>query len=415
MAIASNITAANQLSATFVDRDVEKGIAHIGEPSETPLTTLMGGLNYAKGGNTPENVPGKVGKEECTQQKVEVFERSPLSRTATTAAAVADTATTTVVTTTNANIRIGDVLMNTSQPFGEKVRVYAVDAGGANLSVRRNLGGTTFQIESGDVFKVLASAWSESTEKTTVKTQLVAGRYSNLQITKRGFKISESALAIDVIAKEVNLKSEEQYVAMVEFKKDIEASAWFNPALATTTDEDASSLFVASGIIETIRGFASIDSSSARALEYDGGAPTEEFFTTQFAEKAFEFGNQTKAMFCDSRGKSILRNMYKGYQQIEQRTDKFGFRVLEIETNHGMLEVYSNGSFNTYLPETMKGFFCVLDLPYIKYRYLKGRDMRMMSNIQTPGGDYQEHMYISEFGWLLKNIQHHTIMYPKQS
>ena len=202
MAIASNITAANQLSATFVDRDVEKGIAHIGEPSETPLTTLMGGLNYAKGGNTPENVPGKVGKDACTQQKVEVFERSPLSRTAITAAAVADTTTTTVVTTTNANIRIGDVLMNTSQAFGEKVRVYAVDAGGANLSVRRNLGGTAFQIESGDAFKVLASAWSESAEKTTVKTQLVAGRYSNLQITKRGFKISESALAIDVIARD---------------------------------------------------------------------------------------------------------------------------------------------------------------------------------------------------------------------
>jgi len=61
MTIATQVTAANIKTAGFEGRDVSKGIAHIGEFAETPLTTLMGGLNYAKGGSTPENVPGKVG------------------------------------------------------------------------------------------------------------------------------------------------------------------------------------------------------------------------------------------------------------------------------------------------------------------------------------------------------------------
>lgn len=413
MAIDTKITAGNMTTATFEARDVASGIAHIGEPAETPLTTLMGGLSYAKGGNTPENVPGKVGKEESVARKVEVFERSPLSRTGTVASAVADTTTTTVVLSSNANIRVNDVLVNTSQgPFGETMLVYAVDAGGANISVRRNLGGTSFTIAADDVLKVSSSAWAENTDKTTVKTQLLAGRYSILQINKRAFRISGTALAMDVIATDVNLRSEEQYVATVEFKKDIEAAAWFNPSLASSTDASANTVYLASGILQTINGFAS--GSTARYVEYDGAAPSEEFFFTNFAEKAFEFGNQTKAMFTDSRGKSILRNMYKTYQNVEQKTDKFGFQVMTIETNHGVLEVYSNGSFNQYLPETMKGFFCVLDLPYLKYRYLKGRDMKIMDGIQTPGGDYLESQYQAEFGWLLKNIQHHTIMYRKQ-
>lgn len=394
-------TSANSTTEGIQARDVSDIIFHTGEPTEAPLVTLTGGKLYKSGGQEPEEVKGVISREACDNIKYEVVEKDPLARTVTTNGAVADTTTTTVTLDSSSNLRIGDMLFNKTSE--EMCFVTAIDAGGADITVRRNLGGTTHTIADDSVWTIMGNAFKQGGSKATLKSQLAAARERYVQITKRSFGVTDTAMNLMLETKQVDLWDEEATQALVEHKKDIEYMFWMNPQADSTTDSGSNTVYLTRGIIGEL----------IAQDQYDdiGGGLTEDQFFGPVCEKIFEFGPARKSLFVDARFKSIINGWERAKVMSKNRETKAGLNIQELETGHGILEIVLCGVFNKFYGDTKKGFGVALDLERLAYKYVKNRDTKISENIHTPGDDVKESQYITEAGPSLRSLQHHRVVY----
>lgn len=397
----ANRTQANASTEEMLAVDVSDIIWHVGEPTEAPLMTLKGGGLYKKGLNKPEDVPGKMKSEGATEVSYKIIEKDPLSRVVQVNGAVADTTTTTITLDANTNLRVGDTIKNITQPDGEVCLVFAVDSGGADISARRNLGSTSFTVADNDQFRIVGYASKEGGAKASLKSQLAAPRTRYCQIFKRSFGITDTLRNIVLETKAVDAWDEESTQAMVEHKKDIEYSFWMNAAADSSTDSGANTVYTTRGIIKELAG----DDYTINC-----NSPSEGDFFGQISEKIFEYGPARKTLFLDSRGKSIFGDWSRVKQQTKPYDTKYGISIVEIETNHGILELVTCGAFNFFFPDSMKGFGVVLDLDRVVYKHIKNRDSKFEDAIQTPGTDAREAQYITEAGISLRSLKHHKVL-----
>jgi len=400
--IAASKTNANAGTEEILAVDVTDIIWHVGEPTETPLITLTGGKLYKDGVNKPQEVPGKIKREMAKETSYKVIEKNPLTRTVTVNGAVADTTTTTITLTENAALRVGDTLLNSTQENGERLHVYAVDSGGADISARRNLGSTAFEVADGDVLTVVGFAATDGAPKASIRAQLAAPRTRNLQILKRTFGITDTLRNVTPELSKFNAWSEEQTQALVEHKKDIENTFWLNSAADSTTDANSRTVNLTRGIIAEL-------TDSGDVVDGGGGVTETDFFG-RMSEEIFEFGPSRKPFFVDSALKSIMGEWSRVKQQTKPKENKYGISVTEIETNHGILDIMTNGVFNKYFPESQKGYGVALDLDRIVYKSLPNRDSKYEDLIQTPGTDAREAQYITECGVSVRSRKHHKVV-----
>ena len=401
------ITSANRTLAgardteSQIQRDVSKHLHHIGEPTAFSLITLLGGYSYADGSSKPKEIASRIKQERAKQPKHEIIEKDPLARTVVTAAAVTDTTTTTVVLAANANCRVGDLLIN--KVTGECVFVYAVDAGGANLSVRRNLGSTTYQIGSGDTFYIASCAWREGTAKADQKSQIATPRTRYLQIFKRSFGITGT---LEESEQEVDIKAwdEERMQAAYNHKLDIENACWLNPAADSTTDASSGAVYLSRGLIAEI--------GDSNTSFYDGSFE-ENWFFGEFAQRSFRYGSRRKQMFVNADAMTSITGFGRVKQQLKPMDTKYGLKITEIETGHGIFEIVMGGNFDNAMPSDIGPFGAVLDLDYLRFRSMSNRNFRMDDDIETPGTDAREGQFITEAGFVLYSLPNHQIMRKK--
>lgn len=379
--------------------EVDDILWHIGEPSMTPILTLCGGKIYKDGKDSPEEVPARINKKVTAQVDFKVIEKDALTRQVTTAAAVADTTTTTVVLVTNTPCTVGDTLKNKST--GESMLVYAVDAGGANLSVRRNLGGTAFQIGAGDIIQITGFASKQGGSKRSMKSILATPRVRYCQIFKRTFGITKT-LAKSQLETKMNALDEEQMQSLVEHKKDIELSIWSNGAADSTTDAAGNAVYLTRGIEAEL--------ADEKYTTDCGGNMDEDFFFSTVMEDCFKYGPGTKTGFADAKFISRINSFARNKIQTQVKENKYGLMVMEVMSAHGTLQLTPCGTFGQYKNADQEGFCTVLDLNRVELRHMEGRDTTMEMDVQTPGDDVIEGMYLSEIGLSLKSLLHHRII-----
>lgn len=400
MAVATvSRTTANASTEGLLAQDVSDIIFHVGEPSEAPLIALTGGKLYTSGENKPKEVKGRIKREVATEVDYKIVEKDPLARTLTTAAAVADTTTTTVVTASNANATVGDTLYNKNT--GEMLFVTAVDSGGANLTCRRNIGSTVFQIGSGDTLEVMGWAGRQGGSKRSMKSQLAAPRTRYCQIFKRSFGVTDTLLNVLLEAKSVDAWDEEMTQALVEHKKDIEFSFWLNAGADSSTDASSYTAYLTRGIIAEL--------GSTYTTDCEGGCDEDKFFGT-VCEEIFEYGPRRKMAFVDAKFKSRFDSWSRVKQQTKPSETDYGINVTEIETGHGILEVAVCGVFDKFFSDANKGYMVVLDLDRVVYKYINKRDSKYEADVQTPGDDAKEGQFITECGLSLRSLAHHRIV-----
>jgi len=97
-------------------------------------------------------------------------------------------------------------------------------------------------------------------------------------------------------------------------------------------------------------------------------------------------------------------------QQTRPKENKYGISVTELETNHGILDVMTNGVFNRFLPDSQKGFGVAMDLERIVYKSIANRDSKYEDNVHTRGDDGHEAQYITEAGISLRSLLHHKVV-----
>jgi len=399
--ISANKTNANASTEELLAVDVTDIIWHLGEPTEAPLITLTGGSLYFQGENKPQNVPSKVKRIVAEEVSYKVIEKDPLARTVTVNGAVADTTTTTVTLDSNAALKIGDTLKNTAQADGEFFFVYAVDSGGADISVRRNIGSTTFTVADNDTLEIVGYAATDGGAKASIRAQLAEPRTRRTQIFKRTFGVTDTLKNVKLETKDVNAWDEEKTQALVEHKKDIEFSFWFNPGADSSTDADSNTVNLTRGIFAELAGDSTIDA---------GGGVTEEDFFGAISEQIFQYGPTKKAFFVDSRLKSKMGDWSRVKQQTKPKESVYGINIITLETNHGILDVMTNGAFNKFLPDIQKGIGVAIDLDRIAYKFIANRDSKYEDMIQTPGQDAREAQYITECGLSVRSLLHHKVV-----
>lgn len=389
--------------------DVYDIIYHVGEPTECPLITLTGGLDYSSGENKPSKVAGKIKRKETVEVSYKVIEKDPLARTVQVndSGFTADSTTTTGLTLdSNGNLTVGDMIRNNRT--GEVCLVYAVDSGGKDISVRRNLGSTGYYINDDDVWTIIGWAGRQGGSKRSMKSQLAAARERYCQIFKRSMGVTDTAMQVVLETKNVDAWDEEQEQALVEHKRDIEFSFWFNPYADSSTDASAYTVYTTRGLVRELENYTTIN-SGGQVIDGESDM-TEEKFCGVFAEQIFAYGPQTKTIFMDAKAKSVFNSWERVKVRNTAKATDFGINVETLETGHGTLNVITCGAFDKCLHDSQKGYAVVLDLDRVHYRFIKNRDTKFQEGIETPGDDAKEAQYITEAGLALLSLPHHYVV-----
>jgi len=378
--------------------EVDDIMWHIGEPTDTPLIALTGGKLYKSGDDSPEEVAGRIAKKVTEQVDFKVIEKDKLTRTVTVNGAVTDTTTQTVTTDSNSACRIGDLLCDKST--GEMMFVQAVDSGGVDLTVARNLGSTAYEIADNAVLQIMGNAHKQGGSKSAMRSILASPRTRYCQISKRTFGITRT-LAASQLETKVAALDEEQQQAFVEINKDIEFSFWSPNAADSTTDASSNTVYLVRGIEGEL--------GSTYTTNCNGNLD-EDFFMTTLAEEVFQYGPNRKTLFADAKFLSRVSGFSYLKQQTKPEMTKYGLRMTEVITQHGTLEIVHCGAFSEYRASSEAGKAIILDLNRVEYRYMKGRDVNMEMDIHTPGDDVIEGQYYCEVGLSLKSLAHHRII-----
>ena len=401
-------TNANASTETRLAREVEKEIMHLGEPTDAPLMTLLGGYRYEDGKGQPTTVSGKIRKEKTSEVTFEIIEKNPLFRTlyvygvhavgATTLQVYTSAALGTQAATDTQHITLGDMLY--IKETGEQMFVIAKGVDGYSLTVRRGVAGSTaVALVGGETAYVHSWASKEGGSKRTITSQIAAGRTATTQILKRSFGVTETMRYVETLTSPKDW-DEERMQAAYNLKLDCENSAWYAGG-GSTTDANSNTVNFMSGVIPTIR------TDSTRVFNCSG-ALTEQLFYEELMPKIFQYGPKVKTLFADAKLQALICTWPAGKAFITQKETEFGFDIVKLTSSFGELQIVLCGAFANFLPASKVGFGVVLDLKNVIWKVL--RDWMMEDNTQTPGDDTREAQFKVEAGMLLKMIQFHSII-----
>lgn len=135
---------------------------------------------------------------------------------------------------------------------------------------------------------------------------------------------------------------------------------------------------------------------------------TENEFDRLLIENIFAWGNKQKLAICGPRVISNLQRIAKNRWQPTQVAGSYGVNMTSYSTFAGDLNVLLHPMFRQ-----IPGFdstMLILDLPYIKYRYLDGRDTQLKRDVQNNDADATEHYYLTECGLEMMQGRPHAIV-----
>lgn len=312
--------------------------------------------------------------------------------------------TTLVVTTPFGNYcRAGTILYVPSTT--ELIRVGAVDSATQFSACTRNYGtngdpnkptgvglttdeGDGPAISTGDTVVRVNDIFAEATTAPDAITIATEESYNYIEIQKASVDLSGTLMASDLYG-ESNDEDYQIKKKAIEHKIDINRSMWMSRRRIGTGTAGAERK--TSGVLQHIQGNRDTIASGVVTMKV----------LDAFAEKVFENGSDTKHLFGSMRFASALDALCRNsIRTIDKKSkESFGCNVKEIVTNKGrFLFVLEKKVFYGDLI----GLVPCLDLEYIRYCYLRGRDTRLYRGIKTieqnDGYDGVKHLWQTDFG-----------------
>ncbi len=140
------------------------------------------------------------------------------------------------------------------------------------------------------------------------------------------------------------------------------------------------------------------DEQSANFLDF-GNSATNTTWNTQ-SETMFKLGSEAKWVFGGPGLMTLVDNAFTAaasvYTRNEQLSKKYLVKVMTLECTHGTFHFVREQALGDLPSYTNTGF--VVDLPYINYMYLKGRDIQILKNVQTNDKDTEKNALFAEIG-----------------
>tara|TARA_B110000046_G_scaffold79886_1_gene88024 strand:+ start:794 stop:1960 length:1167 start_codon:yes stop_codon:yes gene_type:complete len=309
--------------------------------------------------------------------------------------AVASTSTTAItVAAGNDNLFAvaGTILVNATT--GEVMRCTS-DSTATSLVVERNIGGTTHQILDAANLFISGSAFEEGASSPTGVSfdASVASNYT--QIFRTAFKVTETLRATNL--RTGDKEDEMATKALKMHMQDIERAMFFGK-LHESNGSTAQPRRFTGGLTTQISSV--IDRTSA------SGVMNEDTFDRQLIENVFAFGSKQKIMFCGAKVAGHLQKFGKDRWSPETVQGSYGVNLTEYTTFAGSLMVHLHPQFRQV--PGMENAAVIIDFPYLKYRYMEGRDTSLLRDRQSADEDAVKHEYLTECGLEMMQDKVHT-------
>jgi len=344
-----------------------------------------------------------AGSEETNDPEYKHFRDELPARTVTVSGALTNVATALVLdanTDNNPLIVAGTLLYVPST--GETVRVTAMNVGTNTATIVRGVGSTAAAIPDTSVLTVAGFADQEGGTSPTAITFDASVQSNFTQIFKTAVQVSGTLQ--NTYLRTGSKEQEALTKALKMHMGDIERAFFFGNK-SETNGSTSQPTRTTGGLFSLITNV--ID--AATNPYGDGvGVIKELSFDRALIESVFAFGSNEKVAFCGPRVISHLQQLAKGRWQPTQVSGSYGVSMSRYSTFAGDLLVQLHPMFRQ-IP-SMANSMVIVDLPYIKYRYMKGRDTKLQKNIQTPDFDGVKHQYMTECGLELTQGKVHTII-----
>jgi len=241
------------------------------------------------------------------------------------------------------------------------------------------LAGTEVIVRVNDIF-------AEGTDAPDAITILTEESYNLIEIVKTSVDLSGTLIASDLYG-EANDEEYQIKKKAIEHKIDCNRSLWLSRRRIGTATAGAERK--TSGILQHIQGNRTTVSNGTVTMKV----------LDAFAEKVFENGSDTKYLFGSMAFASALDSLSRNVVRVDSGAESFGTNMKEIITNKGrFMFVLEKKVFYGDLV----GLVPCLDLEYIRYCFLRGRDTRLYRNIKTieqnDGYDGKKHLWQTDMG-----------------
>jgi flagellar hook-basal body complex protein FliE len=347
-------------------------------------------------GNSPLNsMLAMTGSEATDDPSYKNFRDELPNRALTVNGAVASASTTTLtVDAGNDNLFAvaGSIIVNAQT--GEVMRTTA-DASATGLVVERNIGGTNHQIADGADLFIAGTAYEEGANSPTGVSFDATVSENFTQIFRTAFTVTETLRATNL--RTGDKEDEMATKALKMHMMDIERAMFFGKK-AESNGSTAQPLRYTGGLVNTLTNVNDRATASSTM--------TEDQFDRTLVEDIFAFGSKQKLMFCGAKVAGHLQKFGKDRWSPTVVEGSYGVSLSNYSTFAGDLMVHLHPQFRQV--PGMDNAAIIIDMPYVKYRYLDGRDTNLERDLQANDADSVKHQYISECGLELTQDKVHT-------
>jgi hypothetical protein len=286
----------------------------------------------------------------------------------------------------------GTILVNATT--GEVMRCTA-DSSATALTVERNIGGTSHTIADDANLFISGSAFEEGASSPTGVSfdASVASNYT--QIFRTAFKVTETLRATNL--RTGDKEDEMATKALKMHMQDIERAMFFGK-LHESNGSTAQPRRFTGGLTTQISNV--IDRNTA------SGVMNEDTFDRQLIENVFAYGSKQKIMFCGAKVAGHLQKFGKDRWSPESVQGSYGVNLTQYSTFAGDLMVHVHPQFRQV--PGMENAAVIIDFPYLKYRYMEGRDTALLRDRQSADEDAVKHEYLTECGLEMMQDKVHT-------
>lgn len=294
----------------------------------------------------------------------------------------------------------GAIIINANT--GEVMHVTA-DTTATTLAVTRNIGGTSYTIsDNDDLFVGGFAAQEGGTSPTAVSFDAtVASNYC--QIFRSAFSVTNTLKATNLRTGDKEREAMEKALKM--HMSDIERAMFFGIKNETNGSGAQPTRFTG-GLLTQLSNVIDLASDHATWGGASAGDMPESGFDDALIQSIFKYGSKEKIAFVGDRVASKLQRFAKDKWTPEQVQGAYGVNLTRYTTFAGDLNVHLHPQFRQ-IPG-MRDSMIIVDFPYLKYRYLDGRDTQLLENRQGNDEDAVKHEYLTECGLELLQDKVHT-------
>lgn len=364
------------------------------EPNKHPLTSLMNSVKASDGAYKGQNVM----KASTGNPEFSWFEDVYGGRYAQVAAGVLIGATSMDVKSAGTNsahiFTVGDIVRNART--GENVLITAI-TDGDTVAIQRAFGTVAAAaMNTDDALFIIGNTSEENSGARNVNTTRATKQSNYTQIFKTTIALSGTEDAAKLYGGRdlPYLRAKKA----TEHALDIERAFWFGQKSATT-GANGHPRRTTGGIHEFITAGNSYVQNQGGALT----APT----LNNFLREGFTYGNSRKVLFAGGIVLQAISEIARGQIQTNVGDTAYGIKISRWMSPFGEIDIVHNPLF----VEALAGSAYLLDMENFKYRYMEGRDTKLMTNVQANDIDGIIDQYVSEVGLQREQASRHAYLY----